>query len=67
MELIVLAFVPAILVWGSIAAVRVSIVTLAALFMVATSCLPAEFFSMRAGGLSWTIDRVVLIALLGHS
>lgn len=65
MELIVLAFVPAILVWGSIAAVRVSIVTLAALFMVATSCLPAELFSVRAGGLSWTIDRVVLIALLG--
>lgn len=65
MELLAIAFVPAVIAWGVIAASRVSIVTMAVLFILATSCLPAEFFAVHAGGLSWTIDRMVFVGLVG--
>jgi len=37
-----------------------------ALFLIATACLPAEFFSLNAIGLTWTLDRFWLIAILGQ-
>jgi hypothetical protein len=65
MEIIVLAILPALLLWSSVAVTRVSVVTVATLFLVATACCPPEFFSMRVLGLNCTIDRFLVLTLLG--
>lgn len=65
MELISLVLLPAALIWGGITVTRVSVITMASLFFLATACCPAEFFSIQAAGLSWTIDRIIILTLLG--
>ncbi len=63
MELLALALFPAIAVWGGIAVSRASVVTVAVLFLVATSCLPPEYVSFRAAGLGITVDRVTILTM----
>lgn len=63
MELLALALFPAIAVWGGIAVSRASVVTVAVVFLVATSCLPPEYISFRAAGLAITVDRVTILAM----
>jgi len=56
----------AVVVWA-IAAVRYhDILTGTAIFIVATSVFPPEFVSTKIAGLSLTVDRVWLAALLGQ-
>ncbi len=52
-----------ITLWMIIALVRGSLPLSCALFVVATSCFPAEFFSVDAGGLTWTLDRAWLVVI----
>lgn len=63
MELLALALFPALAVWGGIAVSRASVVTVAVVFLVATSCLPPEYISFRAAGLGITVDRVTILAM----
>ncbi len=53
-------------IWLLAALVRGSVPLSCAIFLVATACLPAEFFSMDAAGLTWTLDRLWLVLLLGQ-
>ena len=64
MEFLAILLLPTLLIIGSLAAWRASTVTLAGLFLIATSCLPGEFFSIQLAGLSWTSDRLILLATL---
>lgn len=57
------AALPACL-WMFIALVRGSLPLSCALFLVATACLPAEFFSLDAAGLTWTLDRAWLVLIV---
>ncbi len=57
---------PALAVWGGIVLMRGSIFVWAALFLVCTSVFPGEFFSFQAAGLTWTLDRLVLLLLMAH-
>lgn len=50
--------------WMFIALVRGSLPLSCALFLVATTCLPAESFSIDAAGLTWTLDRAWLVIIL---
>lgn len=49
-----------------IALVRGSLLLSCVLFLVATGCFPAEFFSLDAAGLTWTLDRTWLLAILAQ-
>ncbi len=51
-------------IWMVVAMVRGSIALSCAIFLGATACLPAEFFSIDAAGLTWTLDRLWLMLLL---
>ena len=53
-------------IWMLAALVRGSVPLSCAIFLMATACLPAEFFSLDAAGLTWTLDRVWLVLLLGQ-
>jgi O-antigen ligase len=59
------AAVPASL-WMMIILVRGSLQLSCVLFLIATSCLPAEFFSLDAAGLTWTLDRLWLAVILAQ-
>lgn len=66
MEFLALTISAALIVWGGIALVRGSVFLSTALFLASTSCLPAEFFSIDAGGLTWTFDRLFFLFLLAQ-
>ena len=53
-------------VWMFIILVRGSLQFSCVLFLIATSCLPAEFFSLDAAGLTWTFDRLWLGIILAQ-
>lgn len=53
-------------VWMFIALVRGSLLLSCVLFLVATACFPAEFLRLDAAGLTWTLDRVWLLAILAQ-
>lgn len=59
------AALPACL-WMFIVLVRGSLPLSCAVFLIATSCLPAEFFSLDAAGLTWTFDRLWLALILAQ-
>ena len=66
MELVLVLMALAAFVWA-IAVVRYhDILTGTAIFLVITSVFPPEFVSAKLGGLSVTIDRVWLFALVGQ-
>lgn len=46
--------------------VRASAITLSILFVVCTSVFTAEFQSIEIAGLTWSIDRAILLILLGN-
>ena len=46
--------------------VRGSLPLSCALFLIATTCLPVEFFSFDAAGLTWTFDRAWLAIILAQ-
>jgi O-antigen ligase len=50
-------------VWAGIMILRGSLFLSVSLFFVATCVFPAEFFSVDAMGLTWTLDRVILIGI----
>lgn len=64
----ILAFAAALplCVWMFIALTRGSLLLSCALFLVATACLPAEFFSFDAAGLTWTLDRAWLLVIVAQ-
>ena len=63
MPFLVLTLCLALGVWSVIALVRGSVFLSTALFLVSTSCLPAEFFAVDAAGLTWTLDRFWFLLL----
>jgi O-antigen ligase len=65
MEFLSLLLMPGLALWAVIGMRNSSMHTLTALFVVATACMPEQLFSLRAGGLNWTIDRLVLLAIIG--
>jgi O-antigen ligase len=65
MTAIAIALIPALIVGIAILARSVSVTCLAAVFVVATACLPAEFFAIQGAGLTWTIDRFILLGVIG--
>ncbi len=64
MPFLTLTLCLAMSVWAVIVLLRGSVFLSTALFLVATSCLPAEFFSFDAAGLTWTLDRLWFLALV---
>ncbi len=66
MELVYILMGLAAIVWA-IAVVRYhDVLTGTAIFLIATSVFPPEYLSVKVGGLSLTVDRVWLVALLGQ-
>jgi len=65
MELLVLLLLPAIALWAGITLIRSNVFTMAAIFLVSTSVFTSEFFAFQAVGLTWTIDRLAFVLLLG--
>ncbi|QDV24112.1 O-antigen ligase family protein [Aureliella helgolandensis] len=63
MPFLVLTLCLALGVWSVIALVRGSVFLSTALFLVSTSCLPAEFFAVDAASLTWTLDRFWFLLL----
>lgn len=57
----------AVAAWGVVALLRGSIYLSVAIFIVCTSCLPAQFLSLDALGLTITLDRIWLAALLAQA
>lgn len=53
-------------IWLLVALVRGSVPLSCTIFLVATACLPAEFFSLDAAGLTWTVDRLWMLLLLAQ-
>ncbi|MGN6546892.1 MAG: O-antigen ligase family protein [Aureliella sp.] len=53
-------------VWMFIALARGSLLLSCVVFVVTSACFPAEFFSIDAAGLTWTLDRAWLLAILGQ-
>lgn len=66
MQILLLSFALAMLVWAGIVMLRGSIFLSTALFLVSTSCFPAEFFSVNLGGLTWTLDRIWFMVLVAQ-
>ncbi len=62
-SLAIIAAIPVCL-WMFIALTRGSLPLSCVLFLIATACLPAEFFSIDAVGLTWTMDRAWLLIIL---
>lgn len=54
-------------VWSVIALIRGSVFLSTAIFLAVTACFPAEFFAIDAGGLTWTLNRLWLVALLAQA
>ncbi len=54
-------------VWALIVLMRGSVFVSTALFLVSTCCFPAEFVSVDAAGLTWTMDRVWFLVLLAQA
>ncbi|MBX3422493.1 MAG: O-antigen ligase family protein [Pirellulaceae bacterium] len=63
METLALFVLPAVLVWGAISVRYSTAFTLSAIFLVAACVFPAEFQAIQIGGLTWTADRLVLLAV----
>ena len=63
MPMLYVAGALAALPWATWAIVRGSPALSVALFFVAACVFPAEFFSIDAGGLTWTLDRLLLVAI----
>ncbi|GIW97006.1 MAG: hypothetical protein KatS3mg111_0339 [Pirellulaceae bacterium] len=55
-----------LILWGIIALVKGSLHVSVALFIVLTSCFPAEFFALDAIGLTWTLDRFWFLGLVAQ-
>jgi hypothetical protein len=55
----------AALAWGAVLAYRGSVVWGCAVFLIASCCFSADFWSFEAAGLTWTLDRFFLMALVG--
>ncbi len=53
-----------LLVWGAISVMRGSLFLLVALFLVSTCVFPAEFAAVDAAGLTMTLDRLCLLAIV---
>lgn len=66
MNLLIASILMAALVWGFIALVHGSLPLSMALFLVATSCFPAEFLSFDLAGLTWTVDRLWYFVIVAH-
>lgn len=64
MQVLAISLLFAIAVWGAIALLRGSVFLSTAIFLVCASCLPPEFVSADVLGLTLTLDRVWLVALL---
>ena len=64
MTFLILLVSLAVLAWSIVALIHGSIYLAMALFLGATACLPAEFFSLDAGGLTLTLDRIWFVVLL---
>ena len=64
MTFLILLVSLAALAWSIVALIHGSIYLAMALFLGATACLPAEFFSLDAGGLTLTLDRLWFVVLL---
>ncbi|MEZ6137210.1 MAG: O-antigen ligase family protein [Pirellulaceae bacterium] len=56
----------ALAVWSVIALLRGSVFLSTALFLIATTTFPAEFFAVDAVGLTWTLDRFWFLALVSQ-
>jgi O-antigen ligase len=67
MLFLVIAFALAGLVWSGILLSRGSLALSCGVFLILCGCLPAEFFSFDLGGLTWTLDRLWLLALLAQA
>ncbi len=52
------------LIWGTILAVRGSLLPGCVIYLIAASCCGNHFFSVDAVGLTWTIERFVLFGLV---
>ena len=52
------------LVWGAVIVKQAAVPVWATLFVITTVVFPAEFLAWQAAGLTWTLDRCLLIALL---
>ena len=66
MELLYLTAGICLSIWGCVVFQRGSVFLTAALFIVTTSCCPAELFAINAGGLTWTLDRVCFVMLFAQ-
>ena len=66
MQFLILTMSLAMLVWAVIVLLHGSVFLSTALFIVATCVFPAEFFSVDAGGLTWTLDRLWFAVLIGQ-
>jgi O-antigen ligase len=64
MQVLAITLFMALAVWGVIALLRGSVLLSTAIFLVCTSCLPPEFASVDAMGVTLTLDRVWLLALI---
>ncbi len=67
MEFLILVFALPALVWAGIALWKGSTFLSAAIFLVVTSCFPAEFFAVDAVGLTWTLDRLWFLIILAQA
>jgi len=52
------------LVWGTLLAIRGNLIFGCAVYLVATCCFSGFFYSFDAVGLTWTLDRFFLFALV---
>ena len=64
MTAIIVALGIAGVVWGTLLAIRGNLVFGCALYLVAASCFGGHFYSFDAVGLTWTLDRFFLFALV---
>ena len=66
MELVFVFMAMAVVVWAIVAVRYHDILTGTAIFLVTTSVFPPEYLSAKVAGLSVTVDRVWLCALIGQ-
>ncbi len=64
--MLLLILIAAIVVplWGAVFVLRGSLLVGCAIYLVCASCFSGTFFSFDAAGLTWSIDRFVLLGLV---
>ena len=66
MQILLFSILLALTVWGVIALLRGSVLLSIAIYVVCASCLPSELASLDVLGLTLTLDRVWLLALIAQ-